>query len=415
MALDMAAAASILKERYVYGRVLELGWRKRPLFAILKKDFGAGGEDEKIPVDVASVQASAADFATGQGLAASKATQFGDFKVTCVESYSFARVKGKAIAATRNNQGAFLKAMGKEIDSGFSTILDDTERALLRDGTGIIGVGDGAYTVASTTLTLAHPTQAHCFQLGMEVGATPDAATNPRAGSATVTGMNRTTGELETDSNWSAQITGLNNSDYLIRHGDYLAANDVLKISGLEAWCPKTAPTAGDSHFGQDRSLDVQRLAGIRYDAKGLNIDEALVNMQSEGSANGANPRVCFLHNYNLRNLVNLLGAKKEYGFLPVQGPDGPMADIGFETIRVYGDTGPIDVLGHPLVPYDVAWMFDPDELVLLAMGEFPSIIDDDGMQMLRVYNDNSVEARIGGYPQMATNNPGSIVRGELA
>lgn len=412
--MDRTAALAILKERYSFNKVVQLGWRKTPLFAMLKKDFGGGGEHEKIPVNIAGNQAASATFATAQTLAASTNSKFAAFKADWQDSFGIARVDGKTIRRTRNKEGGWLMALAHEIEAALQTVKMDTERALFRDGTGIIGVGDGAYTAASTSLVLADASQAHCFQLGMEIGATADTASTPRTGTATVTGINRATGTLTSDSNWSAQITSLDNADSLFRAGDYTAADDVKKIHGLESWCPATAPTAGDSHFGVDRSVDVERLAGSRYDGSGVNIDEALINGQSVGSANGALPRVCIINNIDMRDLVNTLGAKKIFpgrGFLPVQGPDGPIGDLGFETIQIQGDTGKIDVLGHPLCPVSVARMFDPDLLVLSAMGEFPGIIDDDDQQSLRVSDANGVEARVGGYPELFTQHPDSIVR----
>jgi len=414
MALDWSATSAMLKERYNFDRILKLGWRKYKFFMILRKDFGAGGDQEKIPVDVASVQARSATFSTAQSLAASLSGTRRAFEVTCQENYSLARVTGKMIAATRNNEVAFLKALEGEIDGAYDSILKDTERDLFRDGHGLLAQ---VASVSTTTLTLANAADAHLFEVGMEVVATTGSGANPRSGSATITAIDRDAGTLESDSNWTSQITGLTANDYLAPQGDFTAANDRKKIYGLEAWCPATAPSAGDSFFGVDRSVDVQRLAGTRYDAttNNENLDEALINAQSEGAMNGALPRICFMSNVNYRKLVNLLGSKKEYGLVPAQGREGPLADIGFKSVKVYGDEGEIDVLSHPYCPIDVAWMFDPDALVFMGMGEYPAIIDDDGQRVLRVYNDNSVEARIGGYPQLATQNPASIVRIKLA
>ena len=77
--------------------------------------------------------------------------------------------------------------------------------------------------------------------------------------SITITGVDRDLGVLTFAS--TAAITGLTNADSIFANGDYTAANDKLKCSGLLDWIPSTTPSA-TTFFGVDRSTDPTRLAG---------------------------------------------------------------------------------------------------------------------------------------------------------
>lgn len=418
MALDLTTAAAILKTRYEgFPEVKVLGFQDNPFFAMVPKDSGGAGDGEKVPMRYASVNARSATFSTAQSQSSSKSSKFAAWTITYQNNYSLAQITGKVLKAARTDVGAFIRAMNPEIESAFTSIYRDIERDLFRDASGFIGQGDSSTTVTATTFYLADAAQAHNFEVGMTVGAALNAASAIRSGSTVITGIDRDAGTLESATNWDTAITSLTNADYLFPVGDRLVANDTLKLYGLEAWAPTAAPTAGDSHFGVDRSVDVQRLAGIRYDAStGTPLDEALVNAQSIGAQNGAVPNMAFLNPIYMRQLLNSLGSKKEYNSMPAQGDKGEIADISFRTVVLHGDRGDINVMGHPLCQHNRAWMFDMRQLKLMSMGPFPAIINDDGAgEILRVYNADSVEARIGGYAQLVTQNAGCIINIKLA
>lgn len=415
MAQDLAGLTAVMLQRFTHDYVVKLGWRKFPFLGMIRKDTSGGGLGDKYAVRVAGNQAASTSFAEAQSQAASKKTNYKAFEIVPVDSYGVVHVKGKAIAAAKAKGLSLVKPVSSEIEDILDTVKTDAERKMFRDGSGIIGQGDGAYTVAGTTLTLADKSQARLFKIGMTVGATSAASANPRVGSAVITGVDVDAGTLETGSNWSTQITSLNNSDYLFRYKDFLAANDKLNIKGLEGWCPATAPTSGDSFHSVDRSVAPQLLAGTRYDGSGDSIEEALTNAQSAGAAvASANPRICFLAPENMRDLINSLGSKKEYTDLPIMGEKGPIANIGFRALRIVGDQSDIGVMAHPYCQIHTGWMFDPDLITLSSYGAYPALITRDGNDVLRIAADDGIEARVGGFPEVIA-QPDAIVRIKLA
>ena len=417
MSLDLSAAAAILKECYPKETVPELGYKDNPFFAVIKKDTTAGGDQEKIPLDVAPNQARSATFSTAQTLAAGTSSKFKAFELTLVEDYAVAMVTGKVLRITKNNLQAFVRAMDREVKNSFRASMRAANRDLYRDRTGAIGsVGASGLSTVYCTLTNATKGAGHCFEVGMEVVAAANATSSLRSGNATITGINRATGVLTTDSNWASQITSIADADLLFPQGDYVTASDKLKLAGLEAWCPATAPAPADSFYGVDRSIDVERLSGVRYDGSLDSLEEALINGQSEGSANGGKPSICLMAPYNMRRLINSLGSKKfEYHDVYAQGPDGPIAEIGFRAVFIQGDTGDIAILADPLVPYDVAWMIDPESWTLFSAGDFPGFLKEDGLEIRAVYNADAYECRIGGYLNAGCTDPSSTVRIKLA
>jgi hypothetical protein len=415
MSATTTTLAAILKEHYPFQEVRESGYRKNKFTALIQKRTDAGGEQEKIAVDFGANQAGSYTFTNAQTLAAALSSNKRAFEVVTTQKYQIAHLSGKIIRATMGNAHAFIKAVDSEIRGAFAGCARDDERDLFRDGTGFIGEFASESTV---TMTLANAWQAHCIEYGMELGAAADGASAIRSGTTTVTGVNRADGTIVSDATWSTAITSLTAGDKFFRVGDYTAANDLNKIYGLEAWCPATAPTSGDSHFGVDRSVDVERLAGIRYDGSSDTVEEAFINGQSQGSANGALPNVCWASNYNVRRLVNTMTTKVRYDKMAAVGTGGKAiaGHLGFRTIVIDGDEGEINVIANPLVPYDVAWCVDMSKLYLFSMGVYPdTLAEDDGGNMLRVYNADTYELRVGGYPQMACSDPSSIVRIKLA
>ena len=418
MAFTSTEAAAILKEHYPFTKVAEAGYLQNKFLALVPKVLVAGGDQEKIPIDVSPNQARSATFGTAQTLAASLSSVKRAFELTTVSNYAIARVSGKVIRQTKQDAHAFVRAVDSEIKSAFKSISRDIERDLFRAGDGAIG----SYLSNSTvTLTLGNATQAHCFEYGMELvsAANNTSALNNTGGANGVTSVNRAGGTLVSDIDWSTPWSGVSAGHLIFCQGDYVSSSDRLKISGLEAWCPATAPGGADSFFGVNRSIDVERLAGTRYDGSALTIEEALINGQSEGAANGAAPDTCFMAPYNVRRLINALGSKKSYEVtretMNAQGFNGPIGSIGFQVLVIDGDEGPIRIVSDPLVPYDVAWMVKLSALTLFSMGDFPGVLDEDGQSMLRVSNDDSYEIRVGYYAQLGSQEPGCIVRVKLA
>lgn len=398
MSLDYSQTSALLKQLYPVGSLAQLGYKDNPLFATIPKDTGAGGTDDKIPVVASSVQAVSATFGDTQTVAAATSSTTRAFLQTLVKKYASARVTGMMARVSKTDQAAFVRALSFEIEQATRACIRSLERQLYLDRVGWLGYIDGSCSVTAKTITLKYPEQAHRFEVGMLVRAmAPNSGAfdqTPRTGSAYITGINRSAGTLTTTAaNWDSSITSLANTDYLFPIGDYVSASDRLCVAGLMAWMPYTLP-GSDSFYGVDRSVDRNRLAGTPYDGSSDTVEEALINGQAEISANGGVPSRAFLSYVQMKRLINSLGGKVQYNtMLSTSNPQ-----IGFRTVLLQGDRGPIEVVSTPFQERTLCHMIDPSVWKLRSAGEAIGILEEDGLMIQRVYNSDEYEVRIGGY-----------------
>jgi hypothetical protein len=389
-------ATPILKELYPDNKVREQLYKRAPLLGILPKNREAYGERIKVPLKYGDPQGRSATFATGRtNMTASK---FAAFDVTTVNDYAFAQIDGEAIDKSKNDKGSFIRAMKNEMDGAMRQLKRSLVHALYRNGGGAIGRISTASTVASTAITLATPSDVVFFEVNQELaGDTTDGTSGAvHSGTATLTAVNRATGELTTDSNWSTQISGLATSDYLFVAGDFGA-----KLKGLDAWVPASAPGA-TSFFGVDRSTDTTRLGGVRDDLSGQNIEEAIIDALELVAREGGEPDVVVLHTLDFANLQKSLGSRVSYD--SVSSFDAP---IGYRTIKLMGPAGEVQVIADSNAIPNVMWVLQLDTWMLHSMGDVPKYLDNDGMAVLRTVTTDAVEVQLVYRAQLACSAPG--------
>ncbi len=139
-----------------------------------------------------------------------------------------------------------------------------------------VGMSLVSYSISGTTYT-----QSTAAAIGYVV------AVNRTAGTVTVSATQG--GSAGTPTNWSVSFPNLGVQGD-VAFGNITATTGFLKITGLAAWLPTTAPASGDSFWGIDRSVDVTRLAGVRFNGQSESIDEALVDASSLVAREGGMP-----------------------------------------------------------------------------------------------------------------------------
>jgi len=398
--LTIATADAALKQIYVPGYMNDVCYKDRPLLAMLPKYEKFGGRNMPIVLEYGHPAGRSQVFATAQANATP--SLFEDFLLTRVHDYGVAQVDSETIYAMEGDTYAWVRGMASQIDG----ILNQTARNLhimaYRNGSGIRGTvlaGTG-----TATLTLTNPEDAANFEVGMSIDGCTGAGA-PHGTPDTISAINRITGVLtSTLATWPAAIL---NGDNLFVEGDYTAAASVNMVSGLEAWVPTAAPGAG-LFFGVNRTFDITRLGGLRYNAAALTIEEGLNNAANLVAAHGGKPSHVFMNFTNYNDLINSLGAKSTYQ--PVQvysSHKGTGGVIGFEGVKLIGPKGPITVVPDNACPVDIAYMLQLDTWVLASAGPAPRIIDTDGNRYLRVNNADQVEVRVGYFGNIGCKAPG--------
>ncbi len=381
-------------------------YEKRPMFASLPKDENFGGRNMPLVNRYANPQGVASAFSTAQSNATSMKLE--DFILTRVTQYGVATIDGEAIEASASDKYAFFEALTAKIDAVMDSVMDAIETYIPRSGNGMIGRVSTGSTVTAATVTLADPADAHNFEVGMVLVDAGTVTGALEAGSEILAGVNRATGVITaTSAAWNTVLTQLTAGDYLFRQGDAYnnASNKV--ITGFLGWIPATAPSVSESFFGVDRSSD-SRLYGNYYDGSTASIEEAMINGQSYGSQVGGKIDTIFINHTKFRRFKMEIGTK-EWFSKSARGPDGDVAEVNFQALRIQGDDGPIAVM--PANKCTIAWGLELDTWLLASLGAMPKLLKQDGLTILRQASADGYEVRVGARGQLGCKKPGSNVQ----
>lgn len=409
----------MLKVWYDSGRVKLRAYEKNPALALIPKDESMRGRNRTVPMWYRVGQGVSATFERAQTRVAPGGYE--NWVLTRVKGYGLGRLENEVVEASKGDKAAFMEATA-EIDGVFHQVTRDLAIAMYRErhgqrgaiATGGIANGDGT----NDKITLATRADITNFEVGMWLYASSDATSANLRGSPTayvVSRIDRQAGDLYmgtaigtpvnvvTGASWAA-------GDTLHREGDITSASETLKLSGFAEWIPSTAPTSGDSHFGVDRSTDVERLAGVRVDGSSMSIEDALIEGAAALHEVGAMPDIVFMGPMQFKRLVRELGSKVEHDI--VKSPD--LAKIGFKSVKLYTAAGVLDVVPDHNCQYDTAWMLTKSTWTLYSMGGAPRMLTygpGDGNRWLRVSDEDAVEYRTGWYGQLGCKAPGHNAR----
>lgn len=378
-ASDLTSVAYIYKRLYTDRAVADIAMRDHPTFAKIAKEGGFTGSAFFYPIRYGNPQGISAVFATAQsGAASSKGVQL---QASRKSKYGVITLNGEAIAAAEGNKGAFLDLVSQETDGVLEEMGDRLAFDLFRDGNGVRGRRASAST---NVITLTSAADARNFKVGMTVVA-DDTITgaSPRTGSTTIASVDEDTGTITLTS--AAAISGFVDNDYLFAAGDLNGAC----MEGFEKCTPLTAPTAGDSFRGIDRSVDVRRLSGSRINDTASSIEENLgllaVNIYA---TSGRKVDMGVLSPVKFWEVVRRLNAKVEYD------DGGGTANYGFEFVMLHTPAGSVRLYADPDCPNDRGRLFSNKAHYLKHLRGLPHIVMDDGLKSLRSTSADDIEAR---------------------
>lgn len=391
--------------------------------ALLPKDEsadGMGGKSFPVPLIYGSGQGRSATFATAQSN--QTAPSLGEFFVTTISNYQLVTIQNQFLEATRSNVGAFMDGATMNVNTGINNITNDLAHDLFNDGSGSrgsYGLGSGSITTGVIQLDSAQAVVN--FEKGMSLvsysvsGSTATQSTGAVVGYivAVDSGLGQVSvsltqgGAVATPTNWSASFP------YLAVEGDVnfasggLGSSLMLKLAGFGAWIPSVAPGPADSFFGQNRSSNVSRLAGQRFNGATESIEEALIDaaaLVARERSTAGYPDYCFMNFISYAALIKTLGSRVQY--VDVKHDE---IDISFEGIQVITAYGKVTVLPDRNCPPQTAFLIAMKTWKLRTLGRAPKILiygSYDSNQGLRVGNADAVEIRIGYYGNLTCNGP---------
>jgi len=416
---NVSNQVAALKELYTGDDFMkDLVYKKNPFLALVPKDespSGFAGKYIPVPLVYGTPQGRSATFATAQ--TNQTAPYLKSFFVYRVSNYQLCTITNELLEATKNDAGAFVDEAKLNMDTAFRNISNDLAHDLMAPPQG----ERGQISIISTgVITLVDSASVVNFEVGMALvsysvsGTTATISTSSAIGY--VIAVNRSEGKVTvsatqggaagTPTNWSTSFK------YLAVEGDInfasgglaTSSTGALKVAGLPSWLPTSSPSASESFWGVDRSVDPTRLAGVRFDGSSESIEEALIDGASLVAREGGQPDMCFMSFASYAALEKSLGAKVQY--VDVRHEE---ADIAFAGIRIHAPYGPITVIPDRNMPGQLAYLLQLDCWKLRSLGKAPHILTYglEGLEGLRVGNADALEIRIGYYANLICNAPG--------
>lgn len=219
MAFDYTAAGNILKEVYLPA-LQELLNNATPLLATMEKEVTpVEGGNFVIALHTGRNSAAAIARAEGGTLPTAGQQSYKRAIVPVKQLYSRIEVSGKAIAATRSNKGAFLKALESEM----KYVMIDTKRQLNRqlngDGTGALAYWTGADNTSPATVDDGLGNGTTYLPSGATTLDLIDATDNSTALGTDIVVTRGTVGATTTSVSWTGTVTGSAAGDYLVYPG----------------------------------------------------------------------------------------------------------------------------------------------------------------------------------------------------
>jgi hypothetical protein len=420
---------ALLKELYPDGLPAEIMMRKHVLLSKVKKDGDAYGEYMVIPVVYDNPAGRSANVSLLLGGVSESASPIGPtksvkFLPALASDYAATWINELTIRKAANDRGAFVNARKFEVDGLLRQLGNSLAHALYRAGDGTTGQGNGSWTITGNVVTLATRADAKFFGLGMHidfiaatgaaVGGAPTGAARGLAAAnlrGVVTKVDEDLGQITIGAradgaaitDLSGAYTALANTDWLAPAGDYnqnWATTGAVKIRGLAAWIPLTAPSASESFWGVDRSVHPTRLAGSRLNEPSAPAEDSIMALAELMHERGANPDIVLVSPRQFTKISKRLNAKVEY-----EGAGGD-AKYGFMTFGIATSAGVLPVFADPDCPEDRGYILTTDTWRIKHLG-LPEIVATDGNSALRRQYADAIEIRCRYYAQLVCYAPG--------
>lgn len=428
--LDLSNAEKIVKFLYPDYTVPRELRKTNPFYAMLAKKTNFVGKSVEVPLTINTTQGGGATFGTAktaneQNYAYSDT--YKSFTLTRKSDYSLATIGGEAMKAAVMDEGAMVDLFQDTIDLAMMTAMRSIARNLFRDGCAWAGkVG----SVVGSTITLSTPSDAFNFDLGMRVEVFSStsflmdgvvAITTPGVTARYITAVDRKAGTITLN-----DVTGpVAGGQYIARAGDRTVSTtdatvftNSRVITGVSQWIAGSAAgavtgaNAGAQFqagiYGVTRTSDKTALAGNSLDCTAAAPDEAIIQLVSDIAAEGGRPDHCFMNPRDFASLNKFLGSRTVYD-RAVSIED---ADIGFQSIVLMGDTGPVKCVSDINVPQSQIFALQLDTWDLFSLNAAPHILDYDRNQFLRVSDDDAYQIRIGSYANLRCKAPAFNGRG---
>ncbi len=366
------------------GEIEDSVYKDYPTLALVpKSDDYFGDGDWKIAHKYKRSGGRSVTFSKAQdNKAASKRKRF---VVTREHDYAIAGVANELILASKNNPQSLADAAMEAVEDAMQQIMLSTAKKILRDGSGALGTISSGSSVAATSITLTNVEDIINFEVDDVITLSSAATSGARAGTATITAIDRDAGTMTFGAALNTFITAAATSDFIQIEGDF---NDGLL--GIDGWNPYTAPGA-TAFYGVDRTVDLTRLSGIRLAGTGRPLEEAWVRLMTRVCREGGRPNFGVCNPARWEELEISLGSARQY-------VDVEVGNFGFSALKLNSPKGPVAIMSDPFMQADLIRVFNNEKHEFKSLTGFPILLDSDTLKMVRTTDDDSNELRVGYY-----------------
>jgi len=376
----VATANYIYKNKYSSGLV-DVGRKKHVLMSLMEKKANPDdltGNGLFYPIATANAPGTGPTIAAAQANCDSSSGS--QFQAVMRLKYGVVQIGGPAIAASKNNEAAFIKIVTRETDSVQNQMLADHAFDLYRTGIGLRGQ---ISAIAGNLVTLVNPDDVRFFSLKSTVSAATVAdGTGARVGTAKITNISRGAGTITFP---VASIAALAVNDFLFA--------SINGMEGLQAINPLVSPSA-TLFRGIDRTQDIELLSGSRLVNTVGNTEDNLISLATNINAYGGAVDVGVLQPQIWSAIAKRMMSKVET-YVPADGT----ATYGFQYLTLQTSSGMVKLFADPDALSVEARLLQLDTIEVASADDFiHATLEDGGTYALRMPTDDGVECRWASY-----------------
>lgn len=386
MAAAQMSVYKLIRSLWPKKAIAEQIYKGSPFLGLVKKDTNFGEKIRYVSVGTGAPQGVGAEYGVAKRNKTPGTAE--EFQVQTTSYYGAFSIEGQLYRRYKytGNTGLLVDPMGRDSKLLMRQIKNDLSSFIHGNGGGALGRIKSTSTLSSQTITLDAGADRRRIVKGMTLWASTADGTSGSmlSGEVTVASVGGTpTAPTITinESSWSAAISGITTTSYLFRAGATGSGSGGAGVLyGLDAWCPEHSGSPS-AFLGVTRTNAPDQLAGNCLTATTKSPRQRIMEAsQIQADTGAADGKLVYL--LSTRNWVNLYNELASANALVMtKSPSSPMGSLSvgvdYDSIRIIGAGGPIDVVADPWMPDTVERLLNMDTWVLSSTGELIHWDDD--------------------------------------
>lgn len=426
----LANIEAFLKTLYTSNKIQEQVYTEFPLLGAIPKFGGGSGEFEVTPAIIGAPQGMARTRATAQTIAGGvNGSKIKGIKWICNwgDLAQSLTITDKEIAASSGSASFF-----QQLEKRYAMAVQEANRWLAYAVIADRGRALASGTISAGVITLAVAMDATKFEIGSAIQASANdgtssghsllgsgsigyvTAVDPVSGTITVSASASST-TAGTPSGW----TGTMYFFFAETFGAGGTTNEIIGGGGLLSWIPATAPTAGDSFNGVDRSVAPYRLAGLNVPSgylTGKSMADKFRTAAMYANTVGTSPGLTHFY-CNPEDWLSLAIELENRGIYDLSMSGGADITFNVKALSITTSTGNVPVIADRTVPkgtvLGLTMPKDGSNIYIKSLKDssIMKLMGADGQRLLRHATEDSYEMRWVGYSTLVVSAPGYCVR----